>query len=265
MNYTKNDSASAVGNVRRFNNVRRFKRPKRILLLRSFFLWQILWGVWASLPYSPILARPISYPNSWTLMQQYNWEKTQIHIHYSPNCKNSIGFLGAYYSNKKERLYALQWNHLLHRKNKKNSQANLYSKVHLGILDGKSISLPFSQGNAGNQLNSRNERFHGSIALSYDWETRKHFFLCMTEVEYEDSPSTYSFHHKARIGIAPYVAPYGKLHTWLMLQFENHPEEIDPGNRLIFTPILRFFKGDILCEIGLNSNNQLLFNSIMRF
>lgn len=197
-------------------------------------------------------ARPISYPNSWTIMQKHNWEKSSVHIHYSPNAKNSIGFLGAYYQRENDRLYALQWNHLLFRNNQKKSQANLYSKVHLGRLKKE-----LSQTNVS----------HSALNLSYDWETRKYFFLYAIAIEHTDQADTKSntFHQKARIGIAPYVAPYGNIHTWFMLEFEHHPDDINTENHFILTPMVRFFKGDYLCEIGLNSNNQILFNSIIRF
>lgn len=197
-------------------------------------------------------ARPISYPNSWTIMQQHNWEKTTLHIHYSPKAKNSIGFLGAYYKRGNDRLYAMQWNHLLFRNNQKNSQANLYSKIHLGELERRM---------------NQTQVFHSAFNLSFDWETRRYFFLYDVELEHTDEKFTDSntFHHKARIGITPYIAPYGKLHTWLMLQFEHHPDESNSDNHYILTPMVRFFKGDYLCEIGLNSNNQILFNTIIRF
>ena len=222
-----------------------------IILKKSFF--RLLLAIILTQATICILeARPISYPNSWTVMQQYNWEKTTVHIHYSPNAKNSIGFLGAYYEKEKDRLYSLQWNHLIFRKNQKKSQSNLYSKVHLGRL---------------NKEIGQTNVFHSAFNLSYDWETRKHFLLYAAEVEYTDDIGLKSttFHQKARIGIAPYVAPYGKLHTWVMLQFEHHPDNSDSDNHFILTPMLRFFKGDYLCEIGLNSNNQILFNSIIRF
>ena len=222
-----------------------------IILKKSFF--RLLLAIILTQATICILeARPISYPNSWTVMQQYNWEKTTVHIHYSPNAKNSIGFLGAYYEIEKDRLYSLQWNHLIFRKNQKKSQSNLYSKIHLGRL---------------NKEISQTNVFHSAFSLSYDWETRKHFLLYAAEVEYTDDIGLKSttFHQKARIGIAPYVAPYGKLHTWVMLQFEHHPDDSDSDNHFILTPMLRFFKGDYLCEIGLNSNNQILFNSIIRF
>jgi hypothetical protein len=71
-----------------------------IILKKSFF--RLLLAIILTQATICILeARPISYPNSWTVMQQYNWEKTTVHIHYSPNAKNSIGFLGAYYEKKK--------------------------------------------------------------------------------------------------------------------------------------------------------------------
>lgn len=224
----------------------------RIVLSKKIFFKLLLSVVLTQASFSLLDARPISYPNAWTIMQKHNWEKTTAHIHYSPNMRNSIGFLGAYYQKENDRLYALQWNHLLFRNNQKKSQANLYSKIHFGRLKKKMSQRTVS---------------HSAFNLSYDWETRKHFFLYAIEFEHTDETQVKSntFHQKARIGIVPYVAPYGKIHTWFMLQLEHHPDDLDPDNHFIFTPIVRFFKGDYLCEIGLNSNNQLLFNSIIRF
>ena len=224
----------------------------KISLYKKIFLKLLLCTALTQASFSPLNARPISYPDSWTFMQKYNWEKTTVHVHYSPNAKNSIGYLGAYYQKGNDRLHALQWNHLIFRNNQKLSQANLYSKIHLGRLE-KAVS--------------EKNVFHGAFNLSYDWETRKHFFLYTAEVEYTDDNEveSTSFHQIARIGIAPYVAPYGEIHTWFMLQFEHHPDDLHSDNHFIVTPMVRFFKGDYLCEIGLNSNNQLLFNSIIRF
>ena len=50
---------------------------------------------------------------------------------------------------------------------------------------------------------------------------------------------------------------YGQLHTWLMLQAEHHPNEYLSDNRIIWTPILRLFKGDFLLELGANSNQKI--------
>ncbi len=203
---------------------------------------------------SNVCSRPISYPNSWTLMQKYNWEKAQLHVHYSPNIKNSLGILSAFYYNDKAILHAFQWNYLILRNNQKRAQSNLYSKLHLGGIERKTIH---------NDL--KKNRFHGSYSLSYDWETRRHFFLFASALDYEDSSERFSYHQKVRVGIAPYLAPYGKIHTWIMLQLEHKPKELLSENQLIIASFVRFFKGDLLCEIGVDSNNKILFNSIIRF
>tara|TARA_B100001778_G_C18506971_1_gene592334 strand:- start:244 stop:939 length:696 start_codon:yes stop_codon:yes gene_type:complete len=212
-----------------------------------FFLLSSLLTISAS-------ARPISYPKSWTLMQKYNWEKAQLHIHYSPNIKNSLGILSAYYYNEKAKLNAFQWNYLISRNNQKRSQSNLYSKLHLGAIEKKIRNANF-----------RENKFHATYSLSYDWETRRNFFLYNSGLDYEDSTERFSYFQKVRIGVAPYIAPYGKIHTWIMLQIEHTPEEFVSENQFIIASILRFFKGDILCEIGVDSNNKILFNSIIRF
>jgi hypothetical protein len=219
-------------------------------LLYAFLFSLIFISSYENTTKGSLNARPISYPESWTLMQQLNWEKINLHYHYSPNIKNSIGFVYAKYDNEDEQLYAGQWNHLLFRKNKKKSQANLYSKLQLGQLDLEESDASY---------------FHLDYQLSYDWETRRHFYAMSLGTTYDGPEESFTQHQSARIGIAPYLADYGKLHTWLMLQLEHHPDEIDSDNRLIWTPLIRLFKGDVLIELGVNSNQKLLFNSIIRF
>lgn len=71
----------------------------------------------------------------------------------------------------------------------------------------------------------------------------------------------------ARVGLAPYVAEFGALHTWLMLQVDQRPQAlIDEGmEEFTVTPLLRFFKGPVLIEIGWSTNNEALFNFTYRF
>ena len=71
------------------------------------------------------------------------------------------------------------------------------------------------------------------------------------------------FQQSARVGVAPYVAGYGNLHTWLMLQVTHTPEF--EGDEVIATPLVRFFKGANLAEFGVSSNKRFLFNFIARF
>ena len=38
-----------------------------------------------------VFSRPVSYADSWTVMQQNTGNENRVHIHYSPNAFNSIG------------------------------------------------------------------------------------------------------------------------------------------------------------------------------
>jgi hypothetical protein len=69
--------------------------------------------------------------------------------------------------------------------------------------------------------------------------------------------------HAARAGVAPYVANFGALHTWIMVQVENNPKADNP---VTVTPLLRFFRGPLLVEIGYTlEDERALFNWTYRF
>ncbi len=193
-------------------------------------------------------ARPISYPGGVTIMQTNNWEEHRLHVHYSPDVKNSIGLAIEDELESDRFNISMQWNKLLYRKNTRNSQANLYLKTEAGVA-----------------FNVDDKEPNASIGISGDWETRRWFTSYEVHAQYADEFDDGSFHQKARVGVAPYVADYGSLHTWFMLQVEHHPEELDKDNQLIFTPMVRMFKGDYLGELGVSSNGDMMFNWIVRF
>jgi hypothetical protein len=69
--------------------------------------------------------------------------------------------------------------------------------------------------------------------------------------------------HAARIGWAPYEGDTGDLHTWLMLEVDRREHLVDTTT---VTPLLRFFKGPVLLEVGYNlSDSKPLMNFIYRF
>jgi hypothetical protein len=58
------------------------------------------------------------------------------------------------------------------------------------------------------------------------------------------------------------VAGYGDLHTWAMVQVENHPEADNPVH---VTPLLRLFTGPVLVEAGYTlEEDRFLLNWIYR-
>ena len=195
---------------------------------------------------APASARPVSYAGGWTLMQENNGMYSSLHTHYSPTATDSIGLYVEQNWDMDTTFTGLQYNRLVRRWNAPQSQGNLYLKLGAGLVD------PFSGGGA------EAASFAGIAA---DWETRRWF------VSYDGRARDFgpdeSVSHAARLGVAPYVAEFGELHTWAMLQIENNPEADEP---LTFTPLLRFFKGPFLLEAGYTvEEEEFLLNWVWRY
>jgi len=191
-------------------------------------------------------ARPVSYPDGWTLMQRNNGGRSSVHAHYSPTATDSIGVYIERNWEEDVTFTGLQYNRLVKRWNGPKSQANFYAKFGAGQAD------PF--GDAGAEL-------AGFTELVADWETRRWF----TEyrIRATDFADNQSVHHSARFGVAPYIGDYGDLHTWLMVQIENHPEGDKP---VTTTPLIRLFQGVQMVELGYTiEQKEWLANWIVRF
>ena len=191
-------------------------------------------------------ARPVSYAGGWTVMQMNTGDYSSLHVHYSPTAFDSIGLYTERNWGEDVLFTGVQYNRLLKRWNGPASQANTYLKLGAGQVD------PF--GKAGPEL-------AGFASFAADWETRRWF------TSYEGRATDYagnqSIRHNARIGVAPYIGDSGDLHTWLMLQADNHPEAAEP---LSITPLIRFFKGVQMVELGYTlETEELLANWIIRF
>lgn len=191
-------------------------------------------------------ARPVSYPDGWTVMQMHDENATSLHVHYSPTAFQSIGAYVEKQSDHDTTLSGIKYNRLLKRVNKKGSQANVYLKTFVG------------NANQGDE-----NAIAGSAALAADWETRRYFVSYEAHAESAESIDS-SFHQTGRVGIAPYIGDYGDLHTWLMLQMNHRPDDKD--GTLNATPLVRLFKGRNMLEAGVNlDSGQAMLNYIHRF
>ncbi len=192
------------------------------------------------------LARPVSYSGGSTIMQNNGAIKNSVHLHYSPSFKYSIGYKGEYHRRNQIAINALQMNNLVKRWNLPAAQGNIYLKS--GV---------------GNAKKSGINDVAGFLGIAGDFETRK-YFISYENLYYNSSGNIINeFQQNIRVGIAPYVANYGKLHTWAMLQVQHQPKF--SGDKIIITPLVRFFKGANLLEAGISSNKRILFNFIKRF
>jgi hypothetical protein len=187
----------------------------------------------------------VSYAGGWTLMLHNDSKMNAAHLHYSPTAKYSIGWRHEYIRGAEAHMDAAQVNWLIKRWNNPASQANIYLKSGVGVAyDGDDT------------------RGAGFTGLAADWEDRRFFVMYenrfMSAGDIDRSAS-----HMARVGIAPYVAEFGALHTWLMLQ-----ADYDAGDDTQFTltPLVRLFKGPALTEAGYNLQDEtILFNVMWRF
>ena len=195
---------------------------------------------------SNLTARPISYSGGITIMQKNNFIKNSLLLHYSPTYKYSIGYKGEYFKKEQIALNSLQLNNLVKRWNMPAAQANIYFKT-----------------NIGNASKSSQNQLYSSIGVAGDFETRKYFIAYENKYYKTNGHILSSFQQKMTLGIAPYIANYGQLHSWLMLQIDHQPKI--NGEELIIAPLLRIFKGMHLAELGVSSNKNILFNFIVRF
>lgn len=210
------------------------------MIKRSFKLFLIL-----LFSVSIANARPISYSGGTTIMQKNGPVKNSLHIHYSPSFKYSVGYKADYFKKDKIALNGIQLNYLIDRVNKKGSQANIYLKSAIG-----------------NANQSGNNELYSFLGLAADFETRK-YFISYENAYYKSKEIISNFEQNLRLGVAPYVANYGHLHSWLMVEFKYNAE--NENDKMIVTPLIRLFKGPYLGEIGVSSDKKLLFNYFIRF
>ena len=195
-------------------------------------------------------ARPVSYPDAWTLMIMNDDESNSLHTHYTLDTQHSLGLRVRYDRDRDFVFTGAQLNRLMKRWNKPDSQANIYGRIALGIAtDEKPKSL------------ARKDDEALFLGMSGDWETRRYFVSAKAEYWNNGRFGDFSSLH-GRLGVAPYVANTGALHTWIMVEGHNRPEDDDP---LGATALLRFFKGPSLLEVGVDDTGEPMINYIHRF
>ncbi len=199
------------------------------------------------------MARPVSYDDSWTVMLRNDADQNSAHIHYTFDTQHSIGLRLRYDREGDFTFVGAQLNRLFKRWNKSDSQANIYGRFAVGQaidnFDNAEIRL------------KRETDTALFLGLSGDWETRRYYVS--GEAQYWDNGrfGDYSAYH-GRLGIAPYVANSGALHTWFMIEGHHKPEDKD---KVGATALLRFFKGPSLLEVGIDDQGEPLLNYIHRF
>lgn len=197
----------------------------------------------------PLSARPVSYVDGWTFIGTSNRQSTAALLHYTATTNLSIGLRSEVDRRNDFALTALQPTYLVKRWFGSDYQGNVYAFGGLGFAT--------ATGDAPD--NSGPGAFGGVMA---DWETRRLF--AGYEARYLDAGDLGdNFMQTGRLGFAPYEGDTGDLHTWLMVEVDHRPEFDQPVG---VTPLLRFFKGTALLELGYNlTASKPLLNFTYRF
>ena len=198
-------------------------------------------------------ARPVSYPDAWTVMLRNDANQNSAHVHYTFDTRHSVGPRLRYDRDNDFVFTGVQLNRLMKRWNKPDSQANIYGRFAVGQVTDNLDSA---------ELRVKRDKDEAVFfGVSGDWETRRYFVSASAEHWENGRFGEFSSFH-SRVGIAPYVANTGALHTWLMVEGHNRPESRD---KVGGTALIRFFKGPSLLEVGIDDDGEPLLNYIHRF
>lgn len=195
-------------------------------------------------------ARPVSFVGGKTAIVSHDANESSALFHHTIDPKASVGFRTIFRDQFRSSINAIELNLLAVRKNGEEHQANLYLRGGIGIA---SMHVP-------GQYNSIAPAAY--VGMAADWENRRFFTSYQNKIEAIEGHG-HKFTQSARVGVAPYIAEYGKLHTWLMLEV-NHDHN-DPQGAFTVRPIVRLFKGVHLLELGVNNRLEAMVNWIGRY
>lgn len=207
---------------------------KKRLLMTALVAVALPGGVWA---------RPITYPGGVNVMVGTDPLMDMAHIDYTINKDWALGWASTYYPDMDTSVHGPQltrgwrWNY-------PDSQANVY--INAG---------------AGSSIKNGNTHTSGWAGASVDWEDRRWYTQAGITGQATVN-GTDMLWQTARVGVAPYIAEAGALHSWVMLQVDHTPGQKETWSA---TPMLRQFWGDYLWEAGVSTRGGVMLNLMKTF
>lgn len=194
------------------------------------------------------LARPLPFKGGASLMGVASDDWVESHVIYAPWRRLGIGAMYIWLKEQPdsvEQQFVLpHLTLLLQRWNDDDFQANLYLTGGLGLVN-----------------NFNTTKYAYVLSADADIESRRLYFSVLGRTI--RSPDVVDFDLlQGRIGIAPYLANFAELNTWLVLQTDYTPNR---NNELTLTPLLRFFYHSVLWEMGMSLRGSPVFNFIVEF
>jgi len=151
-------------------------------------------------------AKPLSYVGGTMVMQENDETGHTISLDYTFIPTNAFGFYIKQEENGKDILMITpEFNTLLKRWNLPDGQGNIFNMSGAGLARYRDNNQPCLW-----------------TAFLADYESRRWFFSYEPRFVW-DGDIEKSAWQRARIGIAPYLANYNDLNTWIMFQVDHHP------------------------------------------
>ena len=139
----------------------------------------------------------------------------------------------------------VKFNSLIFRDNGEDSQANIYFHGGAGVLD----------------QNAEGNRGLFNYGVEADWETRI-LYTSWKHLRYEGAKDLNLSLTQGRIGLSPIKTPFDQLQTWFMVQgMIIH----DIEDKVMITPMLRFFYHNVLWEVGSSTRGDWMLNLMVHY
>lgn len=185
-------------------------------------------------------ARPVTYPGGWMSMTEVDGSAVTTQVDHTLNRQLAVGAYALTEEGGDRRSAGALMNVLLVRKNTADSQANVY------LMAGGGPSWVRRE-----HHRERDMVASGFAGAEADWETRRWFVGAATKLSVVAGDTELGW--RTRVGVAPYIAGSGRLHTWTMLQVGR---SAIPGRDVEVTPLVRLFKGSVLAEAGVSHKGR---------
>lgn len=192
-------------------------------------------------------ANPVSFRDGWGIMPAFTPDWNDLDVNYSLTNRYALG-ASSFYRKGEDSTATFgiaRINYLVKRWNELESQGNLFVS---GGIGGRHDSM-------------EDDSIAGFSAIEGDYETRRIYTLLGYETL--QSPNGVDFNRvRARAGIAPYLADFNSLHTWIVTQVDYMPEMDDETE---VTPLLRFFYNNLALEVGVSLRGNTFLAAMAHF
>jgi hypothetical protein len=196
-----------------------------------------------------VFARPVTYVDGISISSENRSHQNESMVSYTMTRRLAAGMhLSTFRDDHAEFIYAAPMsNVLLGRWNEENQQSNFYFSAGYGRYWQRLM----------NESDDAKTAFYSPVViLDADTESRTIYASVHHErINFNDAqgPLAYS---RFRIGLSPYLADYGSLHSWALIQWDyDHWRQKGSVSTL-----LRFFFRNVLWEMGVSYQGQIQFN-----